>query len=225
MNGMETLFYFGVIGRSGHNMWLNESVEMFPLPSGEYINRQRTKNNKPAPAKRVRNPGGDPEASWWLTSRTDSVSLPWPLVDGVLCPGVRGNRVIDRRGDVAPRFQVEGQYTLHHRDGWTALAWWDRSGCDVFWSNSVLFARGRFSADEMLAMARVKFPLVMERITYEFVPGFFSDVTRNGDAAPMTLPVALFSASERVVHGEHDRSDEGQCTRDAPSYPGSQLHS
>ena len=54
--------------------------------------------------------------------------------------------------------QKEGVAALHHKDGWTALAFWDRSQdqrggcCSVFLCDQLL------TFSEMLDMARQKFP-------------------------------------------------------------------
>ena len=179
MSGMEKVLYFGVIGRSSHLMWADETSELLPLPSNEYVNRQKTKTTGQAPSKRTRNHPRDANRSGWILADKSCLFLPWPMIDCALCPGVRHVRQGDEIGDVQRRFQVEGQCVLHYRDGWTALAWWDRSGREGYWSNSALFAQGAFTVDEMLAMGRAQFPCVMGRMTYPFTRGVFSDVSRH----------------------------------------------
>lgn len=95
--------------------------------------------------------------------------LPWPQIDGALTPGNRAGSSLYAATDnyVRPEEQIEGQAKLHHRDGWTALAWWDRSVDSRHGSNAALFARGTFTADEMLALGRQVFPAAMARFKYQ----------------------------------------------------------
>jgi hypothetical protein len=88
------------------------------------------------------------------------VETPWGnAVDGGLCPGKR-----DRRGEVAHEDQREGHAALHHRDGWTALAFWDRSVDTRPNSNSAFLAEGTRTLPEMMALAWSSFPAVMARL-------------------------------------------------------------
>lgn len=150
---MNSLLYFGVIENVGHDMWLDESTLVLPASSEMKSVQQLT---------------GSP----WIV-RDEMVVVPWDMIDCVLCPGARVARPGDGKGDVLRKDQREGEYALHHRDGWTALAWWDRSGRNGFWSNSVLLMRGKFSAQEIIAKAHVQFPNVMKRMDYQFVEGKF----------------------------------------------------
>lgn len=87
--------------------------------------------------------------------------LPWSNIDGRLCPG--GDREACGR-PVA--FEVEGRAALHHLDGWTALAFWDRSVDHRFHSNSVFFVEGTTSAEDVLRVARERFPEILRRLTF-----------------------------------------------------------
>lgn len=81
---------------------------------------------------------------------------PWGHgVDGGLC---------------APGPQVQGRALLHHKDHWTALAFWDRSVDDRSGSNSVFLAEGDFDFGHMLQLAHEHFPQVFARFTFEVVP-------------------------------------------------------
>lgn len=99
------------------------------------------------------------------TPNADSVPLsavPWGnAVDTGLCPGKR-----DRRGEVACDDQWEGHAALHHLDGWTALAFWDRSVDTRHGSNSVFIAEGTLSLADMIVVARDAFPALMARFTF-----------------------------------------------------------
>jgi hypothetical protein len=102
---------------------------------------------------------------WDTSFRTLSArTTPWGNgIDGKLCPGT-----VDRRlGCVPTEEQEQGRAVLHHRDGWTALAFWDRSVDERGGSNSVFVARGTFTADEMIAKAREAFPRIWARFGFE----------------------------------------------------------
>jgi hypothetical protein len=64
----------------------------------------------------------------------------------------------------------QGAALLHHRDGWTALSFWDssvdtRPGC-----NSTYLARGTWSFDEMATIAKQHFAWRWSRMRFEVVP-------------------------------------------------------
>lgn len=95
--------------------------------------------------------------------------LPWACIDGALCPGKRPPRsrlyaVVDNY--VENDEQVEGWAALHHLDGWTALAWWDRSVDTRNGSNAALFAPGTLDVEQVLSAGRTHFPSFMSRMTY-----------------------------------------------------------
>jgi hypothetical protein len=65
--------------------------------------------------------------------------------------------------------QPEGQALLHHKSGWTAISFWDRS---VDWrggSNSTYFARGTFTFDQMVDMAKTRFGQRWSVMNFEVV--------------------------------------------------------
>lgn len=82
-------------------------------------------------------------------------AIPWEHVDGVLCPGSTGDP--NRPTWEMKRPQVQGEAALHRKDGWTALAFWDRSVDERGGCNSMLFAEGTHSFEEMVSPPR---PLV-----------------------------------------------------------------
>lgn len=91
--------------------------------------------------------------------------LPWASIDGALA----GDPTLRRSlGYWSENNQPEGVARLHHLGGWTALAFWDRSGDHRTGSNSVLFARGLHTAAEMAALFEQHFPAVWQRITSRF---------------------------------------------------------
>ena len=79
-------------------------------------------------------------------------SNPWgPKVDAGLCP---------------PGPQTEGVTRLHHKDGWTALAFWDRSVDHREGSNSVFLVWGTLTVGGVLQQARAAFPKVFARFRF-----------------------------------------------------------
>jgi hypothetical protein len=63
----------------------------------------------------------------------------------------------------------EGQSVITHKDGWTALSFWDRSIDSRPGSNSNFLAEGIFSFDEMVKLAQEKFPSVWNRFKFPIV--------------------------------------------------------
>lgn len=63
--------------------------------------------------------------------------------------------------------EVQGEAALHHKAGWTALAWWDFTGDKRGASNSVIFVDRLCDFDEMLSLFASNFPAQSAR-----QPGF-----------------------------------------------------
>lgn len=79
---------------------------------------------------------------------------PWGVeIDSGLCP----------KGSSGP----EGIARLHQRDGWTAIAFWDRSEDSRPGSNSVFLFQELLTFDEALARARATFQTIFARFTFE----------------------------------------------------------
>ena len=86
---------------------------------------------------------------------------PWGnRLDGCLCPDC------GYQGLIA---QNEGEAFLHHKDEWTAVAFWDRTGDERRNSNSAFIAEGTFTFDEMVTAAKAQWPKVWNRFTFEVV--------------------------------------------------------
>ena len=84
-----------------------------------------------------------------------TISNPWGYgIDSKLCP--KDN-------------DIEGHALIHKKDGWTALSFWDRSVDKRGGCNSNFLAEGDFTFDEMIALAKEKFPNVMGRFTFKIV--------------------------------------------------------
>lgn len=68
--------------------------------------------------------------------------------------------------------QVEGVVRVHRREGWSAFAWWDRSGDKRGNSNSVLAVKDEaITFEEALRLGRERFPWAFERIVFELREG------------------------------------------------------
>lgn len=96
-----------------------------------------------------------------LGNRPDRQTGPWSPIDGALAP-----REWDSRR--APE-KPQGVAALHHKDGWTALSFWDRSGDSRPASNSTFLFDGTLTFNEALAAARDHFPALFERFPFEIV--------------------------------------------------------
>jgi hypothetical protein len=91
------------------------------------------------------------------------VTTPWgSYPDGTLCP----EGLVLRNLGEASNAQPEGKALLHHKDGWTALGFWDRSGDDRWNSNSNFLVRGTYTFDEMLALAKEQFRGIFATIKF-----------------------------------------------------------
>lgn len=89
---------------------------------------------------------------------------------------------------------------LHQQGGWTALAFWDRSADARGGSNSVFFAKGTHSVQEMWDIARHQYPAIYKRLD-TYLPIAERDVLRIAGlpgAQPMgtqhSAPVEAVSA-------------------------------
>lgn len=104
----------------------------------------------------------------WTPNATgaERVVHPWGRgsrgIDGKLPPGFRNPRtgIVDE--------QIEGLATLTHLDGWTAIAFWDRSVDERGGSNSAFLL-----PDPLLpwalaeSSARIAFPTIWARFTFD----------------------------------------------------------
>jgi hypothetical protein len=97
-----------------------------------------------------------------------SHTVPWTPAecDGNLQPGTaemkkgyQGQR---------PNKQVEGVCRLHSRNGWTAVAFWDRTGDERRNSCSVFIKDGEYDFHDMVSDFRLSFPEVYKRVTEKF---------------------------------------------------------
>ncbi len=77
---------------------------------------------------------------------------PWGIgVDGDLCPDNK---------------QIQGQACVHHKDGWTALAFWDRSIDSNPGSISVFILSGTHDFSIMVEKFKRLYPAIVGRFTF-----------------------------------------------------------
>jgi len=74
----------------------------------------------------------------------------------------------------------EGVAIIHHKNGWTALSFWDRSVDTRGNCNSTYFAEGTFTFDEMVVMAKERFAYRWNKMPFQVV-----DVTSDGIAGKL----------------------------------------
>jgi hypothetical protein len=80
---------------------------------------------------------------------------PWKYeVDSGLCP----------KGP-----EIQGRALVHHKDGWTALSFWDRSVDKRGKCNSNFLAEGTFTFAQMWEYAQKYFPSITGRFTFPVV--------------------------------------------------------
>lgn len=89
--------------------------------------------------------------------------IPWRALDGgLLLEDVPPHRY------PAQDEQVQGACKLRHREGWSAVAFWDRSVDRRFGSNSVfLFEAVELSFERAMQLAEEFFPWVTRRLGFQ----------------------------------------------------------
>lgn len=99
--------------------------------------------------------------------------VPWKPgeIDGGLQPHYSDCKRRDRAiGYCGCTSSKEGVALLHHRSGWTALSFWDRSVDTRGACNSTYFAKGTFAFDEMVSMAQARFSKRWAKMNFSVVP-------------------------------------------------------
>ncbi len=102
-----------------------------------------------------------------------AIGIPWKdeEIDGPLQPG---------HPDPADRLQrrtrpmCEGEALIHHKDGWTALSLWDFSVDTRPGSSSTYIAKGTFTFEEMVELAKTRFTVRWNKM------GFPVTLAQNG---------------------------------------------
>lgn len=67
------------------------------------------------------------------------------------------------------RDETEGRAFVTHRDGWTALAFWDRSVDKRGGCNSAFFVKGTLTFAQIVRVARHHWPKIWSRFTFPVV--------------------------------------------------------
>ena len=85
----------------------------------------------------------------------DPPRMPWTggEIDCGLQPGCKGRK----SWQIPAEEQVEGEALLHHKDGWTALSFWDRTVDTRIGCNSTYIAEGTFTFEAMVELAKSRF--------------------------------------------------------------------
>jgi hypothetical protein len=63
------------------------------------------------------------------------------------------------------RDQGEPRVCLHHREGWTAVSFWDRTGDDRWSCASTVIAEGLHTFEAMVEIFRTRLPRLWARVT------------------------------------------------------------
>ena len=81
--------------------------------------------------------------------------------------GLQAGCVVDHRGHLTTGKEIEGDALLHHKDGWTALSFWDRTIDTRGRCNSTYLAEGTFTFNEMVALAKENFSRRWNHMKFE----------------------------------------------------------
>lgn len=82
----------------------------------------------------------------------------WPRIDAGFC-----KRLPKSWDESSVKAEPQCGYTLTVIDGFTILAWWDRTGDSRPNSNSALIMQGEHSAETMFRVGRADFPEIFQR--------------------------------------------------------------
>jgi len=104
------------------------------------------------------------------TARREARELfPWPELDGTLPPAERRE---SRREGGYPEVSKEapqGHAALHHKRGWTAISFWDRSVDSRHGSSSTFLIRGTHTWDDAVRIAKALYPKTWARYKFPVV--------------------------------------------------------
>jgi hypothetical protein len=91
----------------------------------------------------------------------------YPAIDGGFCPGSQTNPDGTVRRPERGPYQEEGWARLSHFQGWSILAFWDRSVDSRFGANSAFIEKDYWDFDAMVVRAKAAYPKVWTRFTFE----------------------------------------------------------
>lgn len=114
--------------------------------------------------------GNDSGHYWWAPN-----DRPDPLLNAYKTPEDRMRPLGSPFGvevdcGVQPKtepYQHQGPCRIETRDGWTVMAWWDRSVDKRYNSCSAFVHRGEHAFPEMLKLLKSEFPWVFNRLRFE----------------------------------------------------------
>lgn len=110
----------------------------------------------------------------WAPGTFDPVRVPYYRAGSKPPPFVVASRRIPwgktPDGTLNPKREIEGEALLHHKDGWTAIAFANRTDDTRPGSNSVFIFEGELTFDGAIEAARKHFPQVVERFNFEIRP-------------------------------------------------------
>lgn len=97
-------------------------------------------------------------------------TIPWKEweIDGVLQPGCFFDKWQDRWRHEGP--EVEGVAALHHKAGWTALSFFDRTVDKRGACNSTFIAEGILTFDQMIEVGKKHFGARWAMMKFQVVP-------------------------------------------------------
>lgn len=112
--------------------------------------------------------------------------MPWNSgdIDAKMQPGTTPDCSMYAR-----REELEGHATLHRKNGWTALCFWDRSEDKRFGCSSNFIARGDFTFEQMVELAMQHFAPIWGRFKFEVK----LVETRYDRSFPPEVAVAFFN--------------------------------
>lgn len=106
----------------------------------------------------------------WTPGPRDALrdTTPWgPCPDGTLCPHPNPRCEFNTNHFGCKCEQHEGIALLHHKDGWTALGFWDRSVDKRGGCNSNFLAEGIYTFEQMIDLATQHYPAIVSRYKFE----------------------------------------------------------
>lgn len=101
----------------------------------------------------------DQAGHYLFTERLESI---WPAKIGPWRPGF-----LDGGLQINDKTQPEGVALLHHLEGWSALAFWDRTVDTRMACCSVYLADAILTFEEIVALAKEKFKVRWDKMKFE----------------------------------------------------------
>ncbi|HVJ09296.1 MAG TPA: hypothetical protein VM554_13020 [Acidisarcina sp.] len=132
----------------------------------------------------------------WSEGDIDGSLQPWS--DGTFGSKHEGGY---RRKEEAP----QGVALVHHRGGWTALSFWDRSVDSRGACNSNYFAEGDFTFEQMVEMARIRFAYRWNKMGFK-VAEFVQRATHCSPSSARTP-----AEKDEMVDDRNKEKDRDKC--------------